>query len=460
MKKFVSFIILFSLIFGATHSIYAQQNNPPTEEIKGVITEKALKYDIPPEILKAIAFEETGYKQYINGEPNISDDGGIGMMQVTPDNIDIVVDIEKLKYDIEYNVDIAAQVLNEKWNLSFLPTMNNGDRNVLENWYFAIMAYNGLSKVNDPNLNSGKTYQEGVYKRIEGASFIYWSTSYFEFPEFDIRYEDGDETMKFPGGSKYITMETPSQQMYKPGDMIYIDERDGSISLRNASNVKIGTLLPYTPLKIVGGPIESSSLGNDYSNYQVEGITAKGYASSAYLNKANEKHTFPDSLTDDRAAALYFLAKKGYVTGYENGKFGSEDKLKREHVAAILDRILDMKAPNNYQMKAKDVSTKNPYYDELRKAEYNGYLGVGGAIRPKEYLTRSQMASVLVRAFDDHYAEPTKNHIFKDQKSISNYESVNKLYYNKITISDPFKPLDDINRSQFALFIYRTLVNY
>jgi len=455
-------MILLLVLFVQAPAVFAENSNPPTEDIKKLITEKALKYDIPPEVLKAVAFVESGYKQYDDkGEPYVTHDGGIGVMQVTPEKIDHKVDIERLKSDISYNIDTAAQVLNSKWDLSYLPELNDGERHVLENWYFPVMAYNGLSKVNDPNLYPQTAYQERVFDRMEGASLIYWAKDYFTFPKFDLRYAEGNDTVKFPVGVKYRTStQTPSQQMYKPGDLVYVDERDGSISLRPDLNAAVsGKLWPYTPVKIAAGnPKESPKLNNDFVYYQIEGIAARGYVASSYLNKADPAYTFSDPYTDERAAALYYLAHNDYVKGYPNGSFGSNQPLKREHTAVILDKMLKMDMPANYKMKAKDVKRDNPYYEQLSKAEYNGYLGAGGTLRPKAYLTRAQMASVMVNAFDDKYKKSAKKHVFKDQRAIWNYDAVNKLYQNGITVADPFRPEDRITRSQFALFVYKTMV--
>ncbi|WP_337019345.1 S-layer homology domain-containing protein [Oceanobacillus massiliensis] len=457
-------MIVCSLFFFSI-SVHAEGSNPPLAEMKETITATALEYDIPPEILKAIAYVETGYKQFDeDGNPIISPDGGIGMMQVTPNNIDVPnVDEELLANDIEYNITIAAQVLNDKWNLAFIPKVNDGDRHSLEDWYFAVMAYNGLAKDNDPNLYPGSAYQERIYNRIAGSSLIYWSADYFEFPVFDIRYEDGDETMKFPEGVDYTTETvTPTQQMYQSGEITYLDPRDGAVNLYVGSisgNERV-QMLPYTPLRVTGERDESPKMDNDFIYYHVNSVTTDGYISSAYLNEGSEDIVFSDPIEDERAAALAYLSMNNYVNGYLDGSFGSGDKLKREHVAVILDRILDMEMPSGYELKADDVDSDHRYYEEIAKAEYNGYLGVGGKIRPTEYLTRAQMASVMVRAFNDYYNEPTTEHTFEDQDSIWTYETINKIYYNEVTIADPFRPSEDITRSQFALFLYRTLVEY
>lgn len=466
MKKLLFFLIIvvLGLLLATPVSAATNSSNLSIKEIKEKITTIAIKYDIPPEILKAIAFIETGYSQFNpDGTPNVSDDGGIGIMQVTPTDIDLPVNEERLKTDMTYNIEVAAQVLNQKWDLAYLPEMNDQDRSILENWYFAVMAYNGLSKVNDPNLNPTTAYQERVYNRIEGSSLIYWNQDRFTFPSFDIRYEEDSNTMKFAEGKHYTTESiTPSQQMYRPGDIVYIDERDGSVSLReNLTQGQATTKLwPYTPLEIVGTPQESAAEDNDFVYYKVQGVTANGFVASAYLNKGSDEIVFSDSNDDKRAAALAFMALNNYAGGYPNGEFGSFEQLKREHVAVILDNILQLQMPSNYQMKADDVGITNPYYRQLAKVEYNGLLGATGELRPKEFLTRAQMAQVMKGAFLSYYDEPTKTHTFKDQQSIWNPDAVNLIYYNNVTVADPFHPNEDITRSQFAIFIYRTMVNF
>ncbi|GAA0486849.1 hypothetical protein GCM10008986_10320 [Salinibacillus aidingensis] len=472
MKKFKAFLVTLIMTLTAISVLTLvpenyEAGNLSIKEKKEIISDIAREYDIPPEILKAIAYEETGYKQFNeDGSPYISTDGGIGIMQVTPGNIDFSVNEEKLKTDIRYNIEVGAKVLDNKWDLD-TPKINNGSRHILENWYFAIAAYNGLSRGNDPNVNSGDTYQFGVYKRIEGASLIFWDESpdyvYFDFPKFDINYEDGDNRMHFPEGKSYVTETvTPSQQMYEQGDIVYIDERDGSVSFYKGEydGNPDKKLWPYTPLTIKGEPQELNDIDNDYVYYKVESAEDTGQVASAYLNKESKDLMFSDPIDDKRAAALAFAAMNDYVQGYQDGSFGSKDKLRREHVAVILDNILNLSAPDSYEMISDDVKKTNDYYEQLREVEYHKFLGGGGELRPNEYLTRSQMAQVMTEAFDSYYSEPTETHTFKDQGKIWNSEAVNKIYQNDITVADPFRPNEDITRSQFAIFIYRTMVDF
>ncbi len=143
-------------------SYITRGTNPSREEIFNIMKEVGLQYDVPAEILYGIGYEESGLRQYYdNGNPIISGDGGIGLMQITPYAVDQDFDEYLLKYDIRYNIEAGAQVILGKWN--YVKTRNpigNNETNILENWYFAIWAYNGYSNINNPNnyLNGPRTW--------------------------------------------------------------------------------------------------------------------------------------------------------------------------------------------------------------------------------------------------------------------------------------------------------------
>lgn len=72
--------------------------------------------------------------------------------------------INKLKYDYDFNISEGARILNQKWRT--VPKIGDGDRNTLENWYFAVWAFNGWSTKNNPNYAASqnlRTYQSKVF---------------------------------------------------------------------------------------------------------------------------------------------------------------------------------------------------------------------------------------------------------------------------------------------------------
>ncbi|HZK56529.1 MAG TPA: cell wall-binding repeat-containing protein [Desulfosporosinus sp.] len=73
--------------------------------------------------------------------------------------------INRLKTDYDFNISEGARILNQKWRT--VPKIGDGDRNKLENWYFAVWAYNGWSARNNPNYARDHgiiAYQDRVYQ--------------------------------------------------------------------------------------------------------------------------------------------------------------------------------------------------------------------------------------------------------------------------------------------------------
>ncbi|AET70701.1 cell wall-binding protein [Desulfosporosinus orientis DSM 765] len=142
------------------------------EEISEKLEFWANKYNIPPVLLKAIAWMESGWKQFeldpatgepLTDKPLIGRDGvGIGIMQISVYDAKDTETVNKLKNDIDYNIEMGCQLLNQKWRA--YPKIGDGDRNVLENWYFAVWGYNSWATRNNPNVVTGKSaYQDSVF---------------------------------------------------------------------------------------------------------------------------------------------------------------------------------------------------------------------------------------------------------------------------------------------------------
>ena len=155
-------------------------------ETKEALRKAALDRNIPPELLKAIALTESGELKQFNadGTPRISNDGGIGLMQVT----DSGYDVKKLKYNTIYNIEIGADILLDKWDYGgdTTPTVNNNEKNIVENWYFAVTAYNGLSKINDPTVDPDP-YQSKVWNYLRNNADV----NVGDLTDFDITHING-----------------------------------------------------------------------------------------------------------------------------------------------------------------------------------------------------------------------------------------------------------------------------
>jgi len=117
---------------------------PRIAAVKAKLRAAAAARGIPPEILYAIAYHESRWRQFDGGgHPLVSPDGGIGIMQVTSSGR---YDVERLKTDIGYNIAAGADLLLAK--LAVTPRIGKGSRDCYENWFYAVWAYNGWTPNN------------------------------------------------------------------------------------------------------------------------------------------------------------------------------------------------------------------------------------------------------------------------------------------------------------------------
>ena len=122
---------------------------------------------IPRVILKAIGVIESNWRQF-NAEPGnwcetlhhheVDADGmptgecGYGVMQITSgmDGSGNGFDPDRVNGDYVYNIGTGALFLIYKWNLN-LGFIGHNDSDVMEDWYYAVWAYNSWGWVNNPN---------------------------------------------------------------------------------------------------------------------------------------------------------------------------------------------------------------------------------------------------------------------------------------------------------------------
>jgi len=140
--------------------------NPAPADIKAMLIAAGQKWQIPPHILFGIAFQESSWRQFdSSGSPVISSDGGMGIMQLTGATASSTgYTTSELEWDIEDNIDAGAKVLTDKWNET--PIIGDNDKAKLENWYYAIWAYNGWV--------SGSSYPGAVLNKIDDSPNGQW----------------------------------------------------------------------------------------------------------------------------------------------------------------------------------------------------------------------------------------------------------------------------------------------
>lgn len=271
----------------------ANFENPSFMEINALLTRKANQHGIPPELLKAIAWQESTWRQYVNGAPLIGFDGkGIGLMQVTPGYTGLPEDgtpefEQRLKTDIEYNIDKGIEILLQKWNWTgkIIPKVNDGSKEVVDNWYFALIAYNGISKINDPRERSN-TYQAKIFEHMNGNM---GSLGLKSFPEntLNIKYTNPNSPnlMIFTDKMHYHTTApyTRSKENYKKDDVV---APRASVNMRSTPGGSVTGTLGAGQLATIMQPIsyQNNRLVH-HGWYQVRNASGNtGYVPASYLS--------------------------------------------------------------------------------------------------------------------------------------------------------------------------------
>ena len=266
------------------------------EETEMLFKKISAEEGVPYEIIRSIANTESRRKQFVWGEPVISYDGGIGIMQVTPINDHVKIqytgetieqdNIERLKTDTEFNIRTGAKILYDKWLLSFsgiLPKISDMNPDILENWYFAVMAYNGYSMQNLPSSDYIKVYQEKVFDQIEGFNKGYFDVEKLAAHGFD---SDGLPARgKVYGLGEQLSIKQSTGYELKSGDDAEV-VIEGS-KLRMAPNISsdnvIGKLSIGKKLQI----IEDGGVSSGYRWYRVRLLDKdmEGYVAGVLLRK-------------------------------------------------------------------------------------------------------------------------------------------------------------------------------
>ncbi|WP_394138203.1 5'-nucleotidase C-terminal domain-containing protein [Cytobacillus oceanisediminis] len=179
---------------------------------------------------------------------------------------------------------------------------------------------------------------------------------------------------------------------------------------------------------------------------------------------AEEAKTFSDVKEDFWAAGeIYSLVDAGIINGYEDGTFKPSQSIIRGQAANLLTNALELPIPTD--LKAfPDVSEKSVFAEGAAATKEAGiFTGSAGKFGAGDVLTREQMASVLVRAFDLEDTGEEVTFTDMDRVSPSHLENVKILAQNGITTGKEdgsFDPKSPVNRATFATFLYRALVHY
>ncbi|WP_071393428.1 S-layer homology domain-containing protein [Bacillus tuaregi] len=164
-------------------------------------------------------------------------------------------------------------------------------------------------------------------------------------------------------------------------------------------------------------------------------------------------------------ASVSQLVSEGIIQGYKDNSFKPDRAVKRIETAVMFKRALPIEAAISGSG-FKDVPDTSEFAQATAAVKTAGIFkgSSNGTFGPNDLLTREQMASVIVRAFD---LEPVSdvNVTLTDlnQVSTAHVDDVKVLFQNGITKgknNGAFDPKGSVSRAEFSVFLHRALQNF
>ncbi|HWO77550.1 MAG TPA: S-layer homology domain-containing protein [Bacillus sp. (in: firmicutes)] len=170
--------------------------------------------------------------------------------------------------------------------------------------------------------------------------------------------------------------------------------------------------------------------------------------------------TFSDVPSDYWAyKEISFLVEQQIIKGYQDGRFGPNDPIKRMQAAEMLVKALGLSTENRPNPNFKDIKPGDYGYEIAATVADEGIMtGSNGYFNPWKPLTRGQMAKILGEAygleyvFDADFTDVSPNHWA--------FGYVSALLGNAITTGYPdqtYRPDQLLTRAQFSVFMARIL---
>lgn len=465
LRKYLTFVVSMTLIFFLTIDkghCDNERRNPSRQELEQKVEEIARKRGIPSVILKSIARVESTYQQYNkDGTVFMGSRGSIGLMQIH--NNYGWFDSEKLKYDIDYNIEAGADVLLRKWDVAVerLPHIGDMNPNVLENWYFAIWAYNGWSKSNNPNMNLKKyTYPELIYQIAQN--------------EYGQKITPIDPKLLPKQGlpSKETHYDTPNEMhygdilTYQKKDIVKLDGRSYMPILKTPNGDKVSDVAASMSLEIIEGPV----LKDGYFWYKIKEVKTgvEGWLRGNWISKTGVKSIYPFDDIENIWSRDYILDlhKKGIISG-EGESFNPDDFITRQEMSVLISKALELDG-TDYQLTYADANEIKSWAVEHVKAVSKVGLFIGhgefNLFNPNGYIAREDIAVVISKIIFPMQAYSEQDPIeteCTDIDDVSEYaldavKSVQAKGLMKGT-AGKFRPKDYITREEACKLIFDIL---
>lgn len=292
----------------------ASKVNPDYSTMNCLLTETALRYNVPPEIVKAIAEGESGNWRHfdMNGKAIVTADNGIGIMQITNQ---AGYNQDRLKSDIVYNIRAGVETLDDMFKRKDLPSINRwGGKRYIGTLVLRYHAYNGTKPVNSPFVQAtgernANAYQERILRIIEKLELI--DLTKLPFTREHFQYDSNSrENIKFSAMNYDFDLPlTKSKYFFKTNQKVSATTNVTVRTRPTTDSPSMGTLRTGEIVTITG-PFEYEAVStkkNHFVWYPVKRNdgTEGGYVASSYLNYSASTPTTPVGSIDVSKFADY-----------------------------------------------------------------------------------------------------------------------------------------------------------
>ena len=312
---------------------------------------------------------------------------------------DKALTLDKVKADEPVYI-VAADATTRALAAGVTPTVTIDGGAYAKNVY--VTSNNGAFVLRVNNLTTGKVY---IAKDFKGE--VYLNGDKITSTKGDVVFETSNSGGSYSGGGgsssnvsiatkvtggkvtvnptrptrgQTVTITVTPADGYKLDSLTVTDLKGNTIELTKVSDTKYTFVMPAGKVKVT--PVFVKIDGSDKDN------------------TTNVDKRFSDVAADAwYAEYINYVAENGLMNGYEDGRFGPNDKTTRAQIVTVLYRMEGEPAVSS-SSSFKDVSAGGQYYSAAvawasRNDIVNGYED--GRFGPNDNVTREQIAAILYR---------------------------------------------------------------
>lgn len=180
-----------------------------------------------------------------------------------------------------------------------------------------------------------------------------------------------------------------------------------------------------------------------------------------YNHWSNGSRFFIDVEEGWAKAPILAISEKGWMIGTRDFYFEPNQPLTRAQAATLLVRVLELKRTNNTSLQFRDVPNNHWAKTDIEIASLNGLMNGQGNERfaPDEFLTREELATLLSRLLQISPSEEKIDIPFRDiDPTRWSYPFIVAMIEEKIFEGyedNTFRPKDKVTRAQMAALLDR-----